>query len=53
MESADGRVVDKVFADEVVFWLEVPVDTEHKVVVAITEASGARAVIDIGDEIFG
>ena len=53
IESADVRVVDKVFTDEVVFWLEVPVDSKDKLVVAITEASGARAVIDIGDEIFG
>ena len=51
--SADVSVVDKVFTDEVVFWLEVPVDSKDKLVVAITEASGARAVIDIGDEIFG
>ena len=53
IENADVRVVDKVFTDEVVFWLEVPVDSKDKLVVAITEASGARAVIDIGDEIFG
>ena len=53
IESSDVRVVDKVFTDEVVFWLEVPVDSKDKLVVAITEASGARAVIDIGDEIFG
>ena len=53
IESADVRVVDKVFTDEVVFWLEVPVDSKDKLFVAITEASGARAVIDIGDEIFG
>lgn len=53
IESADVRVVDKVFTDEVVFWLEVPVGSKDKLVVAITEASGARAVIDIGDEIFG
>ena len=53
IESADVRVVDKVFTDEVVFWLEVPVDSKDKLVVAITEASGARAVIDIGDVIFG
>lgn len=53
IESADVRVVDKVFTDEVVFWLEVPVDSKDKLVVAITEASGARAVIGVGDEIFG
>lgn len=53
IESSDVRVVDKEFTDEVVFSLEVPVDSKDKLVAAITEASGARAVIDIADEIFG
>lgn len=53
IETSDVRVVDKQFTDAVVFVLEVPVDLKDTLVAAVTEASSAKAIIDIDDEIFG
>lgn len=53
VESSEVRVVDIQFTNEVVFMLEVPVESKDSFALAITEASGAKAVIDVGDEIFG
>lgn len=53
IETSDVRVVDKQFTDAVVFVLEVPVGQKDTLVAAVTEASSAKAIIDIDDEIFG
>lgn len=53
IETSEVRVVDKQFTDAVVFVLEVPVDQKDTLVAAVTEASSAKAIIDIEDEIFG
>ncbi|MDO5126205.1 MAG: YigZ family protein [Eubacteriales bacterium] len=53
ISNADVRVADKEFTDAVRFFLEVPVDLCDKLVADITEASGAKATIEIGDELFG
>lgn len=51
--NMDIRVVDKVFTNDVEFILEVPVELCDKLVAEVTEASSAKAGIDIGDEVFG
>lgn len=53
LETSDVRIVDKQFTDAVVFVLEVPVDLKDTLVASVTEASSAKAIIDIEDEIFG
>lgn len=51
--NADIRIIDTVFAENVTFQTELPVEACERIVAAVTEATGARAVIEVGDEIFG
>lgn len=51
--NADVRIIDTVFAENVTFQTEFPVEVCERIVAAVTEATGARAVIEVGDEIFG
>ena len=47
------NINDTVFEDNVVFKTEIPVDKKDEIINEITEATSARAVITLGDEIFG
>ncbi|MCM1082153.1 MAG: YigZ family protein [Clostridium sp.] len=47
------NICDTVFEDNVIFKAEVPVGKKDEIVNKITEATSARAVITLGDEIFG
>lgn len=51
--NADISVTDTVFAENVTFQADIPAGDCARIVAAVTEATGARAVIEIGDEIFG
>ncbi|MDE6026047.1 MAG: YigZ family protein [Lachnospiraceae bacterium] len=46
-------ICDTVFADDVAFQIQIPVGKKDEILNDITEATGARAVIAVGDEIFG
>ena len=47
------NILDTEFTDEVVFKTEIPVIISDRIISEITEATGARALLDIKDEIFG
>lgn len=47
------NILDTEFTDEVVFKTEIPVTISDRIISEITEATGARAILDIKDEIFG
>lgn len=47
------NILDTEFTDEVVFKTEIPVTISDRIISEITEATGARALLDIKDEIFG
>ncbi|MCM1170577.1 MAG: YigZ family protein [Clostridium sp.] len=47
------NICDTVFEDNVIFKAEIPVGKKDEIVNKITEATSARAVITLGDEIFG
>lgn len=47
------RIVDTVFAEDVCFITEIPADDCKRILQEITEATGARALFDEKDEIFG
>ncbi len=53
LNSAEINIVDTVFTDEVLMKIELPVDVKDKLISDITEATGARASLEIYDEIFG
>ncbi|MGN0151563.1 MAG: YigZ family protein [Wujia sp.] len=53
LASADIRILDTVYAEKVTFQVEIPVEECDRIVKAVTEATGAKADIDIHDEIFG
>lgn len=47
------NIYDTVFEDNVIFKAEIPVGKKDEIINEITEATSARAVITLGDEIFG
>ncbi len=47
------QIIDTVFTDSVMFKVEIPIKLKDKVVNELTEATGARVVITVGDEEFG
>lgn len=47
------NICDTVFEDNVIFKAEIPVGKKDEIVNKITEVTSARAVIMLGDEIFG
>lgn len=47
------NITDTVFAEDVIFKIEVPVCKKNEIIDEITEATNARASITVGDEIFG
>lgn len=47
------NINDTVFEDNVIFKAEIPVGKKNEIINEITEATSARAVITLGDEIFG
>jgi uncharacterized YigZ family protein len=49
----DIRIVNTEFTDEVVYDIELPADIKDRLVGEITDATSSRAVIDLGDEMFG
>lgn len=53
LNTSEINICDTVFAENVVFKVEVPVEKKDSIVNQITEATGARAKFDIQDEIFG
>ncbi len=53
LNSCEINICDTVFAENVIFKVEIPVEKKDSIVNQITEATGARARFDIGDEIFG
>ncbi len=53
LNTEDVNIRDTVFTDEVMFQIEIPVDIAPKVIKEITDATGARALIEQFDEIFG
>lgn len=53
LNTNDITIDDTIFTDEVLFKTKIPVAVCDKLVKDITEATGARAILDIKDEIFG
>lgn len=53
LNTAQVNIVDTVFTDEVLIKTELPIEIHNKVLADITEATGARAELNIYDEIFG
>ena len=53
LNTEDVNIRDTVFTDEVMFQIEIPADIAPKVIKEITDATGARALIEQFDEIFG
>lgn len=53
LNTENVNIKDTVFTDEVMFQIEIPVDIAPKVIKEITDATGARALIEQFDEIFG
>lgn len=53
LNNNDVNIVDTVFTDEVFFDLEIPSNINNRVTNEIIEATGARAVIEADDEVFG
>lgn len=53
LNTENVNIKDTVFTDEVMFQIEIPADIAPKVVKEITDATGARALIEQFDEIFG
>lgn len=47
------NIYDTIFEDNVIFKAEIPVGKKDEIINEITEATSARAVITLGDEIFG
>ena len=53
LNNNDVNIVDTVFTDEVFFDLEIPSNINNRVTNEIIVATGARAVIEADDEVFG
>ncbi len=53
LNTASVNIISTDFTDEVSFKTELPADMSDKILADITEATGARAVFDVHDEIFG
>ena len=53
LNTENVNIRDTVFTDEVMFQIEIPADIAPKVIKEITDATGARALIEQFDEIFG
>lgn len=53
LNTENVNIKDTVFTDEVMFQIEIPADIAPKVIKEITNATGARALIEQFDEIFG
>lgn len=53
LNTNDISILDTVFAEDVLIKAEIPVPLGERIINEITEATGARAVIDVHDEIFG
>ncbi len=53
LNTADVKILDTDFAEQVRFSTHIPAADYKKILGDITESTGARAVYDIGDEIFG
>jgi uncharacterized YigZ family protein len=49
----DIRIANTEFTDEVSFDIELPADVKDRIISEVTDATSSRAVIDVGDEIFG
>ena len=49
----DIKIKDTIFEENVRYITDVPSDKLDLVLHSITEATGARAILDVGDEIFG
>lgn len=53
LNTNEVRILDTIFAEDVLFVTEIPVNDKNRIVSEITEATGARAEITVKDEIFG
>lgn len=53
LNTNDINISDTVFTDEVCFKVELPAAKKERMISDITDATSSRAVIDVGDEIFG
>ncbi len=53
LNTASINITDTIFTDEVLIKAELPVDVHKKIINDITESTGARANLEIYDEIFG
>lgn len=53
LNTNEIRIKDTVFAEDVLFTTEIPVPIKDRILSEITEATGARAQIEVKDEIFG
>lgn len=53
LNTAEVNIASTDFAEDVTFKVELPAHMSNKILADITEATGARAVFDIHDEIFG
>ncbi len=53
LNTAGINIVDTIFTEHVMIKTELPVDVKDKLISEITEATGARAGLEIYDEIFG
>lgn len=53
LNTNEIRINDTVFAEDVFFTTEIPVPIKDRILSEITEATGARAQIEVKDEIFG
>ncbi len=53
LNTNEIRICDTIFAEDVVFVIEIPVPDKDRILGEITEATGARAIITVKDEIFG
>ena len=53
LNTNEIHIADTVFADDVLFQVELPVTCSERVLKEITEGTGARAIIETKDEIFG
>lgn len=53
LNTNEIRINDTVFAEDVLFTTEIPVPIKDRILSEITEATGARAQIEVKDEIFG
>lgn len=53
LNTKNIEINDTVFADDVIFQIQIPVERREEILNEITEATGARAKLTVGDEIFG